>query len=344
VATSVAQELLTYCYLPLEWLLRPIRDRTMRLLLEYDFVCDCARCTGPDWARGFPCAACAAGPPPAAAAAAAAAEDVAPARARHTFPTEGAWRTALAAAPRASLDSVQLDGPAAWRCVTCGSTAPPAAEVLAREAHWRARWNVLDGPLDQATPRATEPAGPLPFDRAEFRAEIDRVQADLGAAHYLTATWHRLFAEGLVVSSPVAAWAEIGVAAAFCRDVLGDLPLSRALRGPYLVRLSDSLLGRDGGVPSAVTLPDVLAAWQYWSASLAGAQRTAVVALLQRLARAQGCAHCHARPPDTARGTPALLTCASCHAVAYCNRDCQKQHWRLHKPACVPRAPGAATN
>lgn len=28
--------------------------------------------------------------------------------------------------------------------------------------------------------------------------------------------------------------------------------------------------------------------------------------------------------------------CSSCHLVFYCSRDCQKQHWKEHKPCCWP--------
>ena len=29
-----------------------------------------------------------------------------------------------------------------------------------------------------------------------------------------------------------------------------------------------------------------------------------------------------------------LKKCARCKMVAYCNRDCQKAHWKEHKPDC----------
>eukprot|EP00698_Gefionella_okellyi_P001891 TRINITY_DN11731_c0_g1_i2.p3 TRINITY_DN11731_c0_g1~~TRINITY_DN11731_c0_g1_i2.p3 ORF type:complete len:152 (-),score=34.89 TRINITY_DN11731_c0_g1_i2:80-535(-) len=40
-----------------------------------------------------------------------------------------------------------------------------------------------------------------------------------------------------------------------------------------------------------------------------------------------GCAYC-------GKTEGKLLKCARCVAVRYCNRDCQKAHWREHKPVC----------
>ncbi|KAH9904077.1 hypothetical protein F4778DRAFT_790403 [Xylariomycetidae sp. FL2044] len=32
----------------------------------------------------------------------------------------------------------------------------------------------------------------------------------------------------------------------------------------------------------------------------------------------------------------ALSSCSRCKGAWYCDRDCQKKHWKLHKPNCVP--------
>jgi len=29
-----------------------------------------------------------------------------------------------------------------------------------------------------------------------------------------------------------------------------------------------------------------------------------------------------------------LLMCTACHTVAYCSKDCQRAHWKQHKPHC----------
>jgi hypothetical protein len=36
----------------------------------------------------------------------------------------------------------------------------------------------------------------------------------------------------------------------------------------------------------------------------------------------------------------ATLLCTGCHAVRYCNADCQRGHWDAHKSHCAPRRPG----
>ncbi|KAI0357079.1 hypothetical protein OH77DRAFT_127127 [Trametes cingulata] len=41
-------------------------------------------------------------------------------------------------------------------------------------------------------------------------------------------------------------------------------------------------------------------------------------------------------------GTPAtgLMNCSGCHGAtgAYCSKECQKAHWKIHKPMCKPLA------
>lgn len=46
------------------------------------------------------------------------------------------------------------------------------------------------------------------------------------------------------------------------------------------------------------------------------------------------CNNCHKRP-DT------LLKCSSCKSVEYCNRNCQKAHWPVHRDACRQAQKGA---
>ena len=44
------------------------------------------------------------------------------------------------------------------------------------------------------------------------------------------------------------------------------------------------------------------------------------------------------------RNGEGLNACARCNVVYYCNRECQKSHWKLHKPACTPKEkPAIAT-
>jgi len=42
------------------------------------------------------------------------------------------------------------------------------------------------------------------------------------------------------------------------------------------------------------------------------------------------CASCSTESPE-------CRTCGGCHRVAYCSKDCQKAHWKTHKPECVPQ-------
>ena len=42
------------------------------------------------------------------------------------------------------------------------------------------------------------------------------------------------------------------------------------------------------------------------------------------------CGFCHKHDGDGCK----LLHCARCKIQAYCNRECQRQHWSVHKPSC----------
>lgn len=47
--------------------------------------------------------------------------------------------------------------------------------------------------------------------------------------------------------------------------------------------------------------------------------------------RSYTCASC------ARRGADVSALCAQCQTTRYCNRDCQKQHWKEHKKTCVPK-------
>ena len=38
---------------------------------------------------------------------------------------------------------------------------------------------------------------------------------------------------------------------------------------------------------------------------------------------------------DAKKEAVKLSICSSCYQVRYCSRDCQKQHWKVHKPFCL---------
>ena len=43
-------------------------------------------------------------------------------------------------------------------------------------------------------------------------------------------------------------------------------------------------------------------------------------------------------------GAAAALLCSRCTQVKYCSRECQRAHWKAHRPACAPRStPSAAS-
>jgi hypothetical protein len=44
------------------------------------------------------------------------------------------------------------------------------------------------------------------------------------------------------------------------------------------------------------------------------------------------CAYSQCNAIETAQHS--LQTCPACKRVAYCNKDCQKPHWKIHKPVC----------
>jgi splicing suppressor protein 51 len=50
--------------------------------------------------------------------------------------------------------------------------------------------------------------------------------------------------------------------------------------------------------------------------------------------QARSCASC-------AKSDVPLLLCSGCKLVSYCNKACQKAHWKTHKPSCAPTIKGA---
>uniref|UniRef100_A0A383W4U2 MYND-type domain-containing protein n=1 Tax=Tetradesmus obliquus TaxID=3088 RepID=A0A383W4U2_TETOB len=56
-----------------------------------------------------------------------------------------------------------------------------------------------------------------------------------------------------------------------------------------------------------------------------------------------GCANCKALQRSDGSGGR-LLACSACGCVFYCSKDCQKAHWREHKPQCKPAAAKAGSS
>ena len=43
-------------------------------------------------------------------------------------------------------------------------------------------------------------------------------------------------------------------------------------------------------------------------------------------------------------GVPAVLHCSRCTRVKYCSKECQRGHWKTHRPSCAPQStPSAAS-
>ena len=59
-----------------------------------------------------------------------------------------------------------------------------------------------------------------------------------------------------------------------------------------------------------------------------------------------GVASTAGNPPCAACGRaldrPKPLRCSRCKAAYYCNQECQRAHWRAHKPHCTAAAAAAA--
>eukprot|EP00927_Polykrikos_kofoidii_P050053 TRINITY_DN44004_c0_g1_i1.p1 TRINITY_DN44004_c0_g1~~TRINITY_DN44004_c0_g1_i1.p1 ORF type:complete len:491 (+),score=51.61 TRINITY_DN44004_c0_g1_i1:166-1473(+) len=52
---------------------------------------------------------------------------------------------------------------------------------------------------------------------------------------------------------------------------------------------------------------------------------------------------CHSEACQSCGDVPTstkLLRCSGCRLAAYCNRACQKRHWKSHKSSCVAKQPG----
>ncbi|KIL70459.1 hypothetical protein M378DRAFT_156600 [Amanita muscaria Koide BX008] len=49
------------------------------------------------------------------------------------------------------------------------------------------------------------------------------------------------------------------------------------------------------------------------------------------------CAKCNLNPEDWT--SEKLKLCSKCRTVYYCNKECQNNHWPIHKPMCKPHDP-----
>merc|ERR1712232_153069 len=49
------------------------------------------------------------------------------------------------------------------------------------------------------------------------------------------------------------------------------------------------------------------------------------------------CGYCGLDYVDSSR-TPSLKKCSRCMSIAYCSQECQRSHWKTHKPTCSIKA------
>ena len=59
---------------------------------------------------------------------------------------------------------------------------------------------------------------------------------------------------------------------------------------------------------------------------------TASLSLKSPKLTSQVCHYCHSQSSN-------LLKCSQCEKASYCNRDCQRKHWKEHRPVCVQETP-----
>ena len=105
-----------------------------------------------------------------------------------------------------------------------------------------------------------------------------------------------------------------------CEDLRKNLVLRSGAAAAYLQALS-SHFGAKATLHCFGDLRSLQRALEPLSAAAPAA------ALLESLATTQACGQC-----GTIRQS--LMACGRCGEVAYCSRDCQRQHWKLHKQTC----------
>jgi len=57
----------------------------------------------------------------------------------------------------------------------------------------------------------------------------------------------------------------------------------------------------------------------------------------------RACAACGRTEPPDATEESKLHACGNCRVTLYCNKDCQKSHWKLHKKNCRRKNAGASS-
>jgi len=100
-----------------------------------------------------------------------------------------------------------------------------------------------------------------------------------------------------------------------------------ALRSEAAAAFLHSLLSHTGIRPTLCHFGDL----RVLQRAVAQLSIPAAKEVVQILDTTHGCSQCGVLSQQS------LMACGRCGQVAYCSRECQRLHWRIHKPGCTQR-------
>ena len=142
--------------------------------------------------------------------------------------------------------------------------------------------------------------------RLESIGQLHFVEGETGQRHF--------------VIDRVTQWRTIPQFPNLCKPLFPPPPPDDGYRPPVASTSATSNLPRPPPVPTAPRPP---------TTSPAGSDSAT-----RPCSSKSHCASCGARPATNAK----LLCCSRCRGAYYCNAECQKTHWKAHKPRCVAAA------